>query len=113
MQLIILIEYLILSVILIYIIQTYSNREVSWLVKLIVFIAWSLSIGMVMLLPLDIYYTLHSANSSAQHESNALQILQVTYFIMYWTVYIFSWTVIPILQGYEESGLIDKWERFR
>ena len=36
--------------------------------------------------------------------SPVLQDLAFEYLIMYWTVYILTWTIIPVLQEWENSG---------
>lgn len=50
-------EFFLLSVYLIYIIETHAAKDVSFLSKVVTFISWLMSIGMILLVPWDLYIT--------------------------------------------------------
>lgn len=55
MYIITLLEFIFLSVFIIWFIWYYSNEEVTLIVKIVVFIDLFIIFGMILLLPLDIY----------------------------------------------------------
>ncbi len=42
-----------------HLVQTYSLRTVPLYLRIMIFATWMLSFGIVLILPLDIYYVLH------------------------------------------------------
>jgi hypothetical protein len=50
-------EFIALALLIIYIIQTHSQNQVPFYVRAVTFVTWFLSIGMILLVPLDIYFT--------------------------------------------------------
>lgn len=50
-------EFFLLSSYLIYVIESHAARDVSFLSKFVTFISWLMSIGMIVLVPWDLYIT--------------------------------------------------------
>lgn len=75
------------------------------MVKVNVWLTWILSIGMVLLLPLDIYVSKQCIRADLQPETlTSYKVLQHCYFWAYYLNFFLCWTIVPLLQGYEESG---------
>lgn len=80
----------------------YSSSSVGKPISIIVILAWFLTFFGIFILPLDIYYSSFHKNSEESEE--ILKLIKILWNILYWTVYVLSWLVIPIFQEYEASG---------
>jgi intergrase/recombinase len=77
----------------------YSGKDVSIYVKIWSVITWVLNFGLALLVPEDVYQTLQG-----QHDLKINKHLGMHYLLLYWSVYILTWTIIPILQEWEDAG---------
>ena len=88
----------------VYLVNYYASRDVSFRIKLWSVITWVLNFGLALLVPDDVYATLNG------HESHHLGLL---YSLLYWSVYLLTWTIIPVLQEWEDAGDIESEARLR
>ncbi len=90
-----LVVYLILTALCIYLVNYYASKDVSMHVKVWSVITWVLNFGLALLVPEDVFLTL---KKSTDHS------IGVQYVVLYWLVYILTWTIIPVLQEWEDAG---------
>lgn len=88
-----LVQYGILTIISTYLILRYAAPSVSLHVKFWSILTWVLNFGLALLVPQDTYITLHT---DKKHPAKFK--IENEYLILYWTVYILTWTIIPVLQ---------------
>jgi hypothetical protein len=103
-----LVQYGFLTVICIYLVNQYASKEVSISVKVWSVITWVLNFGLALLVPQDVFMTLRGHQEPMEIRSLGLQ-----YLVLYWIVYLLTWTVIPVLQEWEDSGDIESDARLR
>ncbi|CAD8048081.1 unnamed protein product [Paramecium sonneborni] len=106
MYLILIFEILIVTCLVGYLIQSYCSKDVSIYVKGMALVSWLINFLLILFLPFDIYITYR--DQSVGDISNDYLSLAETYQILYWTNFILCWTVIPIMQEYEESVELEK-----
>ena len=82
--------------------------------KLVVFVDWFLSFGMILLLPVDVYLKILSEKEGiAQDDIPEFTALKIARGIMFWLVMGLCWIVIPIMEDYQACGFLDherKWQ---
>jgi hypothetical protein len=88
-----LIEYGLLTAICIYLVNYYSGKDVSLHVKFWSVLTWVLNFGLALLVPEDVYQTL-----KGEQDEQVVHYLGVQYLVLYWSVYLLTWTIIPVLQ---------------
>lgn len=88
-----LIEYGLLTAICIYLVDYYSGKDVSLHVKCWSVLTWVLNFGLALLVPEDVYQTL-----KGKQDEQVVHYLGVQYLVLYWSVYLLTWTIIPVLQ---------------
>ena len=71
-------------------------------------ITWVLNFGLALLVPEDVYQTLLGLPEQDVNNQLAAQ-----YLLLYWLVYLLTWTVIPVLQEWEDAGDLDSYDRLR
>ena len=98
------VEYGLLVMICLYLLLHYASKEVSIHIRIWSLITWVLNFGLALLIPQDVYLTLNQSPSTN---------LSWQYFFLYWTVYLLTWTIIPVLQEWEDSGDINSSDRLR
>ena len=103
-----LIEYGILIGVCLYLVNYYASREVSTHVKVWSVVTWVLNFGLALLVPEDVYQTLQG-----QPEESDKRQLVAQYLLLYWSVYLLTWTVIPVLQEWEDAGDLDSSDRLK
>ena len=96
--------------------QNYASKQIRSSVFWLTYLSWFLSFGIVVLLPCDIYYTYQneylkmnrSRDDSQDQELKSSQkvVNQIYYYwiFCYWTTFILSWIILPLIQEYEDSG---------
>ena len=97
-----------------YLIHSYSHASVKLYVKICVLIAWVMNFSLILLVPLDIYINSrnHSANIPVESDP-AFQHLSAAYAILYWTIFVISWTLLPAIQEYEDAVDLDFNDKIR
>lgn len=86
----------------IFLYNQYSTFTVSKLISIVVISVWFLTFLGIFIIPLDIYYSCFHKDS--EDSTYTLSLIRYLWQIIYWTVYILSWCIIPILQEYEAAG---------
>ena len=94
-----LLQYGLLAAICLYLVNYYASKEVSTHVKIWSVITWTLNFSLALLVPEDVYQTLQGSSDSHVTRSIGAQ-----YLLLYWSVYLLTWTVIPVLQEWEDAG---------
>ena len=82
----------------------YPNAQTGLLVKLNAFLAWFASLSMLVLAPADIWVVLHG------HEGRVVP-LALWWQIAYWYAFVAMVLILPLLQGYAESGDFTLWDK--
>ena len=62
-------------------------------------ITWVLNFGLALLVPEDIYQTL-----KGQQDLEIRARIGFEYLLLYWLVYLLTWTIIPVLQEWEDAA---------
>jgi hypothetical protein len=93
------IQYGLLSLVCIYLVNYYSGKDVSIHVKIWSVITWVLNFGLALLVPEDVYQTL-----KGQQDLEIKKYMGLQYLLLYWSVYLLTWTIIPVLQEWEDAG---------
>lgn len=97
--------------------ERYAMKSISLSIKILVISVWFLTFFGIFIFPLDVYYSLIE-NQTNNNSLNSIEvelikedsnkgIKKIIYFlwnIIYWTIYVISWVVIPIYQEYEMAG---------
>ena len=104
-----LIQYSILTIICTYLVLKYSAPSVSWHIKFWSILTWILNFALALLVPEDTYLTLLYPNEHTEQKER----ISFQYLILYWSVYILTWTIIPILQEWENSGDLKSSDRMK
>lgn len=96
----------------------YARKNTNPIVLIIAYFSWSLNFILLILLPFDIYYTQTAqmeGESSKSREMPELteKIINFFYGFIYWTVFILSWTLIPLMIEYEKSGEFTKLRKLK
>ena len=103
------IEGLFLLIIIILILLYYLRKNINPIVFLLVLITWLFNAYIIVLVPYDIYLSNYEKKDSLANEiKNTIRIL---YSIIYWTIMVNSWVLIPLLSKYEGSGYFTKKEK--
>jgi hypothetical protein len=71
-------------------------------------ITWVLNFGLALLVPEDVYQTL-----KGQKDEEINKQLGMQYLLLYWSVYILTWTIIPVLQEWEDAGDFESKDRMK
>ena len=101
-------EYALLFLVSYCLVITYASPTVSIHIKFWSVLTWTLNFAIALLVPEDIYLTLLSESNEQRKEWVGLQ-----YQVLYWTVYLLTWTVIPVLQEWENSGDLESQDRLK
>lgn len=100
--------FCILTMFCVYLVNYYANKEVSLHVKVWSVITWVLNFGLALLVPEDVFVTLNKETHSQYGH-----LLGSQYVILYWLVYVLTWTIIPVLQEWEDAGDLESRDRLR
>lgn len=76
-----------------YLIETYSKKDVPYYVKLITLSSWVMNFALIILVPIDIYATLIE-------DTVAYAQIRRYYYFLYWVLMFYSYILIPIVQQY-------------
>ncbi|KRX05631.1 hypothetical protein PPERSA_09771 [Pseudocohnilembus persalinus] len=99
------VEFLALAIVLIYVIHNFSQKDVDITIKISVFVTCYLSVGIILLLPYDIYLTrLVTLQEYNLESDDRYKRLVHAYTFFYYSIFFLCWVLIPIQQGCENSG---------
>ncbi|CAG9462858.1 unnamed protein product [Pedinophyceae sp. YPF-701] len=73
----------------------YTSKECGWDVYLSAGVAWLTSMGVLALVPIDVWAALSGYE---------IQAIWYLWQLSYWTTFVLTWAVIPIHQGYANAG---------
>lgn len=112
------VSFIILLTVCCLLVQYYSAPSVSIYVKVCSALTWVLNFGLALLVPEDLYYTLTMSGVDGETEAKPtgdpkFNELVSTYLFLYWTVYLLTWTIIPVLQEWENSGDLNSMDRLK
>ena len=103
------IEGLCLVIIIIIILFYYLRKNINPLVFLLTLITWLFNAYIIVILPYDIYLSNYDKQNLLVNElKNNIRLL---YSIIYWTIMVNSWVLIPLLSKYEGSGYFTRREK--
>ncbi|OMJ72452.1 hypothetical protein SteCoe_29108 [Stentor coeruleus] len=85
----------------IWIIQHYASKSTSIFVYIFVFLGYFLAFVLVVLLPYDIYL---SIEDNLPNIKDLRFVLSIIWRVIYWTVFVLCWVILPIIQEYEMAG---------
>ena len=103
------IEGLCLVIIIILILLYYLRKNINPLVFLLVLITWLFNAYIIVLLPYDIYLSNYDKQNLLVNKlKNNIRLL---YTIIYWTILVNSWVLIPLMSKYEGSGYFTRKEK--
>jgi magnesium-transporting ATPase (P-type) len=88
----------------------YAAPSVSLLTHLVSIGTWVLNFGLVLLVPMDVYLT---AFNEGEEDSARKEQVAGWYLLMYWLVYLLTWTVVPVVQEWEDSGDLSSLDRLK
>lgn len=94
-----------------FLVYYYSRRRTNILALLTAGFTWWFNFILIVFIPYDIYYT-YSENLDNKEKHTIINILDIGYQIVYWTLFICSWIFIPLMQEYEDSGDFTKKRKF-
>lgn len=103
------IEGLILFLLIIIILFYFLRKNSNPMVFLITLIMWFLNAYIIIILPYDIY--LSNFEEQNNRVKNLQNIIRILYSIIYWSIFICSWILIPLLFEYERCGYFTKKEK--
>jgi len=95
------VEFSLLFLITLIILIRYAAKSISPYIILINFISWFLCFVIIVLVPLDVYFSIQAPENQETPET---EVLLIVWKVIYWTMYIFSWVVLPFLWSYVEVG---------
>jgi len=111
MELFIFLEILSIFLLALFLLNRYAARSISLVIKSLVFIPWFLCFLVIILVPMDVYYARRaSLNPESTSEKDTLVIV---WRIVYWTTFVMTWAVLPMLQQFVEAGEFTTEERFK
>ena len=103
------IEGLCLVIIIIIILFYYLRKNINPLVFLLTLITWLFNAYIIVILPYDIFLSNYDKQNLLVNElKNNIRLL---YSIIYWTIMVNSWVLIPLLSKYEGSGYFTRREK--
>ena len=103
------IEGLCLVIIIIITLFYYLRKNINPLVFLLTLITWLFNAYIIVILPYDIYLSNYDKQNLLVNElKNNIRLL---YSIIYWTIMVNSWVLIPLLSKYEGSGYFTRREK--
>lgn len=94
-----------LGAICVYLVYYFAAPNVPFSIKFAAILTWILNFGLVLYVPSDIFEVLSTygpdtkeVTTAMVYTNSVLKKLSTGYLIMYWSVYILTWTIIPVLQ---------------
>ena len=79
----------------------YASKRTPYYVYVSVFVGWFLAFSIVAILPYDVYLSLKPSSDSVSDSKHSLW---VVWELLYWSVQIICWCVLPVIQEYEMGG---------
>ena len=103
------IEGLCLVIIIIIILLYYLRKNINPIVSFLTLITWSFNAYIIVLLPYDIYLSNYEKQNILVNKIK--DNIRFLYSIIYWTMRVCSWVLIPLLSKYEGSGYFTRKEK--
>ncbi|CAK87716.1 unnamed protein product (macronuclear) [Paramecium tetraurelia] len=108
MYLLTLLEIILVTIYCAKLINNICCKEVNIIVRVTCLISWLTNFILLILLPLDIYVTFRDQETNSNQSdlgvhSREYEAIGNMYQILYWANFILCWTIIPIMQEYEEA----------
>ena len=103
------IEGLCLVIIIIIILLYYLRKNINPIVSFLTLITWSFNAYIIVLLPYDIYLSNYEKQNLLVNKIK--DNIRFLYSIIYWTMRVCSWVLIPLLSKYEGSGYFTRKEK--
>ena len=103
------VEGLILFVLIIIILIYYLRKNTNPIVFILTVIMWFLNSYIIIILPYDIFLSNYEKQNDKVIEIQYL--IKILYAIIYWTLFICSWILSPLLSKYEECGYFTRREK--
>ena len=88
----------------------YVRKGTNIIVSIVSILTWFLTFVLIVLLPYDITF---SMQNDSKKETKETTIIKYIYAFDYWTIYILSWFVIPVIQSYEKSGYFNQKDKLK
>ena len=104
----ILIEIFICFFLTLFLLLYFAKKNTNPVVLITAFISWFLNFVLALFIPFDIYYTQTDEGINLGMPKITENLIVYGYNITYWTLYLFSWIFIPLMQCYESSGELTK-----
>jgi len=79
----------------------YASKRTPYYVYMSVFIGWFLAFSIIAILPYDVYLAIQPSSPTTD---DARRSLWLVWEVLYWTVQILCWCVLPVIQEYEMGG---------
>ena len=103
------IECLSLFLLIIFILIYFLRKNTNPVVFLLALITWFLNSFIIILLTYDIY--LSNIEKQSIKVNNLKNLISKLYLTIYWTIFICSWILIPLITKYEECGYFTRKEK--
>ena len=88
----------------------YSRKKMNVVIFITSLICWILNLFLIILIPYDVYYT-QTEHKKIPEEMQSF--LNNGYKISYWSLFILTWFIIPIMKEYECSGEFTVYEKLK
>lgn len=92
------IELVVILFYLFYVIHTHSEKQVSLYVRMLTLVSWLLSFGLIIIVPLEIYFT--EQDEEQQYDTLIVDLWTT----LYWLNFLLTWFLLPIYMEYENAG---------
>ena len=73
----------------------FASKSTQWWVLVLVFFSWNMDFAVIVLIPYDVEMTLRGLQDNW---------LETAWKVMYWTLFVMCWFVLPVSQGYLMGG---------
>ncbi|GKV23470.1 hypothetical protein SLEP1_g33186 [Rubroshorea leprosula] len=86
----------------------FAGPDVPRYVLFTVAYAWSCSLSIIILVPADIWTTISRPPDAPEHGS-----ISFFWSLSYWSTFLLTWVVVPLIQGFEDAGDFTVTERLK
>ena len=91
----------------------YPAKDTRWYVYWWVFVSWFLAFWIIVLIPFDVYLVTPTQTLTTSATASDKDTLRLCWRVVYWTVFVLCWLILPILQEYEMAGEHTRWRRLK
>lgn len=89
----------------------FAKKDIAPIVKYVTIIVWYFTFVTIILIPNDI--ELIQVQPEGGEKTWEMKWLKYMYHLIYWTIFVLSWIVVPLLTEYEASGAFSSEERWK